>query len=409
MIHRWTLPNGLTCLYQESRDIPLAAGTLFFRSGSRYETLKEAGVGSFTIEMLMQGTRRQNARAIADQVESIGASMGFQSFEDYAESDFLTPAIHIDRILDLMLEVLREPSWPAIEITKEKEHVLSEFKTRHDAIFNVAYDRFRSELFGDHPYSRLTDGNVTSVRLLTKKDLVRWHARYLHPERTVFSLIGPWPARTMEKKIVQRFSGWKSPKPQADPVPSPIAAPTQFRESTEQASFKQAYWMSGTVAPAMQDAAMLPTKLFNMILGGGMSSRLFVELREKRGLAYEVSSFYASRRDAGTWAVYLGLPFEKLGIAETALAELLEDLSKKGPTKAEMEQARQMMLGSYIMDHQTRRRQAWYAGWWEFLGRPVDYDSKYPDRIRAITDDAIRSAGKALLATPRVSVKVLPK
>ena len=117
-----------------------------------------------------------------------------------------------------------------------------------------------------------------------------------------------------------------------------------------------------------------------MVLGGGMSSRLFVKLREERGLAYEISSFYPARLDGSAWAIYMGLPAERLPEAERALALLLEELSDKGVTAAELAQAKQLMQGTYVMDHQTRRRQAWYAAWWEFLGRPPNYDKTLSER-----------------------------
>jgi len=419
---RWVLANGLTVLYRRDATMPLAAGTLLLRSGSRYERPQEAGVCNFMFEMLLAGTRRKNARQIADVIESVGGSMGAQAAEDYSELDWLVPAIHAERIFDLMAEVLMEPTWPQPEITKQRRHILMDLKTRTDGLFNVAYDAFRKTLFNDHPYSRPVDGTPEAVEKITKKDLAQWHARYVHPKQSIFSLAGPWSLRQAQRLVEKSLGRWghkgrplratQTMRSILDGQPH-MAAPAQFLESpapiTLSASFQQAYLMTGTYAPALTSAQILPLKLWNMIVGGGMSSRLFVQLREERGLAYEVSSFYPARLDASAWAVYMGLPAERLPEAEKALLALLEDMALKGPTVAELTQAKQLMQGTYVMDHQTRRRQAWYAAWWEFLGRPTNYDHRYLQRIAAVSMREVRAAGRALLERPRLTVKVMPK
>src|SRR5471030_3132364 len=118
--HRWVLPNGLTFLYRESPGVPLAAATLLLRTGSRDETPRQAGLASLTTELMMQGTRRRSSRRIAEEIESIGASLGAQASEDYSEMGFVTPAAHVSRVLDVMVDVLTNPSFPQEEIKKER-------------------------------------------------------------------------------------------------------------------------------------------------------------------------------------------------------------------------------------------------------------------------------------------------
>ena len=379
----------------------------------------EAGVCNFMFEMLLAGTRRKNVRQIADVIESVGGSMGAQAAEDYSELDWLVPAVHAERAFDLMAEVLMEPNWPQSEMTKQRRHILTDLKTRTDGLFNVAYDAFRKSLFNDHPYSRPVDGTPASLEKITKKDLAQWHARHIRPEQAIFSLAGPWPLAQAQRLVEKSLGRWgrkrrplratQSMRSILDGQPH-MAAPVKFLEApapiTLSAPFQQAYFMTGAYAPALMSAQILPLKLWNMILGGGMSSRLFVQLREERGLAYEVSSFYPARLDASAWAVYLGLPAERLPEAEKALQALLEEMALKGPTAAELAQAKQLMQGTYVMDHQTRRRQAWYAAWWEFLGRPTNFDHQYLQRIAAVSMRDVRAAGRALLEQPRLTVKV---
>jgi predicted Zn-dependent peptidase len=336
--------------------------------------------------------------------------------------DWLVPAIHAERVFDLMAEVLMEPSWPLGEIVKQRRHILTDLKTRSDGLFNVAYDAFRKALFRDHPYARPVDGTPDAVQKIGKKELVRWHAQHVRPEQAIFSLAGPWPAAQAKRLIEKSLGRWghegrplRATKSMTSILAGQphLAAPASFSKAPEPvtitASFQQAYFMTGTYAPVLTSERILPLKLWNMILGGGMSSRLFVQLREERGLAYEVSSFYPARLDSSAWAVYMGLPAERLPEAEKALRRLLEEIILKGPTAAELAQAKQLMQGTYVMDHQTRRRQSWYAAWWEFMGRPTDYDHAYLRRIDAISMREVRAAGRALLEQPLLTVKVIPE
>ena len=140
-----------------------------------------------------------------------------------------------------------------------------------------------------------------------------------------------------------------------------------------------------------------------------MSSRLFLKLREEMGLAYEVSSFFPTRLQSSEWVIYLGLPKERLTVAAKKLSDILRDLVRRGVNAAEVRQAKQMIKGSYIMEHQLRRRQAWYGAWWEFLGREPGYDRRFFKEVDRVTLKAVQTVAEELLAQPRVTVEVVPR
>jgi predicted Zn-dependent peptidase len=140
-----------------------------------------------------------------------------------------------------------------------------------------------------------------------------------------------------------------------------------------------------------------------------MSSRLFEELREKSGLAYEVSSFYPTRLDSSQWVIYLGLPKEKLKMASVQLDQLLDHLAKSGPTVSEVKQAKAMIRGAFLMDRQSHRRQAWYAAWWQFLGRGPDYGEEFLRAVDAVTPKQLHRLIQDILKQPRVTVRVVPE
>lgn len=167
--------------------------------------------------------------------------------------------------------------------------------------------------------------------------------------------------------------------------------------------------MVGFPAPCAKDPDQIPLKVLNTLLGGGMSSRLFVTLREKLGLAYEVSSFYPTRLDRSQWVIYLGLPREKLETASRQLDQLLERLADLGPNAKEVTQAKAMIRGSFLMDRQSRRRQAWYAAWWEFLGKGAGYGDEFLAAVDRVTPRELGELLRRMLAQPSVTVRVIPK
>ena len=167
--------------------------------------------------------------------------------------------------------------------------------------------------------------------------------------------------------------------------------------------------MVGWQAPGANHKDQVPMKVLNTLLGGGMSSRLFVVLRENLGLAYVVSSFFPTRLDVSQWVIYLGLPAGKLPVASRKLKELLEKFAKEGPTGRELAQAKAMIRGAFLMDRQSRRRQAWYKAWWEFLGRGPKYGEEFLAQVDAVTAKTVQSLLQKVLAQPRVTVTVTPK
>jgi len=167
--------------------------------------------------------------------------------------------------------------------------------------------------------------------------------------------------------------------------------------------------MTGCQAPDASHPDHIPLKVLNTILGGGMSSQLFATLREESGLAYEVSSFYPTRLDVSQWVIYLGLPKEKLETASRQLEKLLHQLADRGPTSDEVKQASAMIRGAFLMDRQSHRRQAWYAAWWELLGRGPDYGEEFLHAVDAVTPVQLHRLMQKILKQPRATVRVIPK
>lgn len=409
-LSRWTLSNGLSVLYLQDAGLPLTSVTLILPSGSRWEALSQAGLSSMSIDLMMQGTRKRDAKGIARQMESIGASMGTQAHEDYSEMGFIAPAQESRKAFHMMAEILQEPSFPSDEIKKERAHILAGLQSRKDAIFHLTYDHFSRALYGDHPYGRPLEGHAKTVQRFNRGELRSWNRRHVLPEGGVLSIVAPDSVAQMQRMIQTTIGRWQpSARPsEARGVPHLVRPLGKSVSRTERSSFKQAYLMTGWQAPSSRHQDQLSVKVLNTILGGGMSSLLFVKLREELGLAYEVSSFYPSRLDKSQWVIYLGLPAERLKLASERLERLLDDFARKGPTDNDLRQAKAMIRGAFLMDRQSRRRQGWYNAWWEFLGRGLNYSSHFLRAIDQVSADDVRDRLRTFMNQPRVTVKVIP-
>ena len=206
----WRLENGLRVLYQRDSAFPLTCATLLFGVGSRFEMPDQAGLCSMTLDLLMQGTRHRTARELASVMESVGASMGTQVHEDYAEMGFVVPSTELDRAFGVMAEVLKEPVFPRGEIIKEKAHVLAGLSSRKDAIFDVAYDSLNNALYGKHPYGRPLEGHPGTVRSFKRADFQRWHQKRFRPEQAVLAFTGSLSASEVARRLQKTLGTWRA-------------------------------------------------------------------------------------------------------------------------------------------------------------------------------------------------------
>ncbi len=419
---RERLENGLTLLYQQDASLPLTHASLLLRSGSAGESEAQAGLASLTLDIMMEGTLRRTARQIADAMESIGASLGGQGHEDYADFGFVVPSAHLPRAMDVLSDILHRPAFRESDTRKQRMEVLANLSSRTDAIFNVAYDALASRLFPRHAYGRPIEGLSKTVKGFTRHDFVHWHAAHMRPGHMILAVMGPWGFEKtlglVRRSFVSSGSGRGSGsrgnfyinKANLDSHSyCPSLGPSKPNAVLLRSSFSQAYYMQGYRAPVYGDPLHLPLKLANIAIGGGMSSRMFLELREKRGLAYEVSSFYSSRSQGGAWAFYLGLPNDKRRAARVVLNALLERVSQNGITPKELAQAKRMMRSGYLMENQPRRRKTWYAAWWAMQGKDPDHAKQFLGELEAVTLADVRTAIQQTLGAAKVVVEVVPK
>lgn len=399
---REVLSNGMTVLVAENAAAPVVAMALFMRAGTRYETPAENGITALLQRALLKGTRTRTALEIALAAEGAGGALDSATDQDYAELRAHGLARHWPTLLSLLAELVAAPTLPPEELEREREGLLALIRSQEDQPFPSTYKLFLRALYGPRPYGLPTSGDRESVRRLGRDDLLRYFRARYTAGRMVLSVSGRVPAREVIAEAARAFAGLPrgSDAPESATPPPSAALP----RLAEQRQLQQAQLLVGVPAPSVTHPDYPAMKVLNAVLGGGMSSRLFIDLRDRAGLAYAVGSFYPSRAEWSRLVVHIGTTPGNLGRAEAGIREEFARLREEPVPAEELERAKRRLLGSYALELRTNARRAFYRGFYELLGLGHDYGERYPALVEAVTAAEIQRVARRYLVEPVVAV-----
>jgi zinc protease len=404
-IHRTVLSNGITVLTTENASADIIAARLFLRIGTRWEPNHKAGLSHLISAVMTKGTENLSSLDIAERVESIGASLGTDSATDYFLLSLKTVSADFADMLSLAGELLRSPTFPEHEVELERRLTLQAIRSQQEQPFTVAMDQLRTAMYGAHPYAMSGLGSEETVAQLTRDDLEQYHRTYFRPDQLVISIAGRIAAKEAIALVEESFGDWR-PSEQAKPVlelpnigsnPHSVVTPQETQQSIVMLGY-----LAPSIEESMADYAAL--KLLNTYLGNGLSSRLFVELREKRGLAYEVSAFYPTRLDKSHFVAYMGTAPGNTAIALDGLKTEVDRLCADPLSEDELQIAKNKLLGQYALGKQTNSQLAQIFGWYETLGLGVEFDTRFQDEVAAVTAEAAQEAACCCFGAPYISL-----
>jgi predicted Zn-dependent peptidase len=344
------LDAGLRVVTEELPALRSAAVGFWVGAGSRDERDDVAGASHFLEHLLFKGTADRSALEIAQAVESVGGDMNAFTAQELTAFYVRVP----DEQLDLALEILSEIVWaPALrgdDIESERQVILEEIRMRDDAPDDVVHELFAAALFPDDPLGREVLGTQQSIEAMTRDDIVGHHGRHYHPANVVVAAAGNLTHEQVVERVTEglhhapnRSAGDGSERVTSPhPPPRPLAL---LNRPTE-----QAHVVLGTRSLSSGDPDRYALTVLNQALGGGMASRLFQEVRERRGLAYSVYSYRSSFTDTGSLGVYVGTAPERVDEAlEVVDAELGRLVADGGVTAPELDAAKGHLKGSIAL------------------------------------------------------------
>ena len=403
-IHRIILSNGITLLIVENQAANLVAGRFFFNNaGSIIENRDRAGISNLVASVITKGTRNLSALEIAEQVESIGASLGADAGTDYFLFSLKAVSGDFAPILKLLAEIIRFPSFPEDEVELERKLTLQSIRSQKEQPFNVAFDALRRNIYGEHPYGVSILGTEDTVSQLDRETLQQYHQTYFRPDNLTISISGRITKEETVRLVEEVFGDWQIPSTKLR-LDLPLAINSQPSAEVIQQETQQSIVMLGYLGAAVNSADYPVLKLLSTYLGNGLSSRLFVELREKRGLAYDVSAFFPTRLEPAFFVTYMGTAPENTEIAIALLQEEVERLTKIELSESELQGAKNKLLGQYALGKQTNSEIAQIYGWYESLGLGIDFDREFQEAVAKVTPGQAKSVANKYLINPYISV-----
>ena len=402
-VSRTVLNNGMVVLAVENSAADIIAARIFLRSGTRYEPREKAGISHLLAAVLTKGTEKLSSMEIAERVESVGASLSTDAAADYFLVSLKTVSADFEEMLYLTGELLRSPTFPTAEVELEKRVTLQGIRSQQEQPFSIAFEQLRTAIYQNHPYSLSSLGTEETTANISADDIIDYHKTYFRPDNIVISIVGriiPAEAIALVEKV---FTDWPAPSEKLIPpqIPSIISKPKQMMNPQPT---QQSIVMLGYLAASVYNPDYMPLKLLNTYLGNGLSSRLFVELREKRGLAYEVSALYPTRIDQSPFVVYMGTAPENTSIALLSLQNEVERLFRVELTEDELQASKNKLLGQYALGKQTNTQIAQILGWYETIGLGVEFDTRFNQEISAITIAEMKEVASRYFIEPYISI-----
>lgn len=404
-IARFKLENGITVIIKEVHSNPTVAFYAAFPGGLRFESPSKNGVGSFTAAMITRGTVKKTREEIARELDDIAAGVGgFSGWNSTgASGKFLS--MFFDKGLGMLSDVIMNPTFPETEITKLKTDTIAAINRQEDNLPAYAFKLLYKELFDVHPYGMQVAGTVESVNSLTRDDLLNHHQAFFAPERMVLTVVGDVDTDKALKKVTELFGGFKSA---AAPLPQPPAEVYEDTIETTGAIKEKEQTHIGIAFPGTTIGSedSFPLRVMAEVLSG-QGGRLFVDLRDKKSLAYSVSAFSREAMDPGAIGAYIATaPGKKQEAVDGILDEFRRLLNEK-VSSDELNRAKRSIVGSYEISLQEVSSQAADMANNELYGLGYGFSEIFPEKVLAVTADDVMMAAKKYLTLDAYVISIV--
>jgi predicted Zn-dependent peptidase len=397
------LPSGLTVVTERMDRVETISIGAYVASGSRNEAEVENGVSHFLEHMAFKGTTTRSAAAIAEEVEAVGGHINAYTAREqtayYVKMLKEDTALGFDIIGDILTHSVFEPE----ELERERGVILQEIGQANDTPDDIIFDHFQTTAFPNQALGRAVLGSEEAIRGMPRSVLTGYMARNYTNSNVVVAATGKLRHEEVLDLVQRHFGDLPGSAP--PPVDDAIYQGGEFREERD---LDQVHVVLGFPSVGYSDADYYPTVLLSTLLGGGMSSRLFQEIREKRGLAYSVYSFSAQHADVGLWGIYAGcLPAK----ADEVLAICSEEIAKvcaDGLTSEELERGKGQLRGSIVLGLEDPSSRMSRIGKAELVYPRLEPVDEILASIGAVTLDDVQQVAQAILSRPKALAVVGP-
>ena len=400
------LPNGMGIVLVEDARFPLITARLNFQAGSKFDPKDMPGLAEAVAALVTEGTRTSTARQISEEADAIGGSLAGAAGADSLTISGDSLSEYLPRLLKLMADVTRNASFPQDEVSLYQQNRVQELQAERAEPGFLATEKLTQVVYGSSPYAHIAPTNE-AIQKLDPKVLAAFRDAHLVPNNATLILLGRLPARAeLMKALTEQFGTWEqkptAAAPEGEPPPSRRQIMLVDRPGSVQADIH-----AGRLAPTRLSPEYFPLMVGNAILGGGASSRMFMNVREKEGFAYDAHSEYQTQRDAAIETAVTQVRNEVIEPAMKAVLAEMDGMAAAPVAAAELSHTKNFIAGLYLLRLETQEGLANQLNTMKTLGLPNDYLETYTTRVRSVEPDQIQAVAKKYIASGDAAIVVV--
>ena len=405
-----TLRNGLRVITTPMPHTRSAAVQFYVGVGARHEPPELSGISHFVEHMVFKGTeRRPNPVQISEAIEGVGGNLNACTDHEHTSYRALVPSGYLDTALDVLTDILRYPRFTEDDIRKERAVIIEEISSTYDSPGDIVDLVFDGLMWLDNPIGQDVAGTKKTVKYMGRADLVSHIERHYTPESIVVSVAGNVTHEKVVEEVEERWLDLprgKALSSRIDPV-TPLPIPggprfTRYKKRTEQTNL-----VVGVPALPYTSPRRYVQDVLDSLLGGGMSSRLFVELRENLGLAYSVSSFVKSFDDVAAFGVHAAVDNAAVLPALSAIISELRRIRDEQISEIELRKVKEYIKGHTLLGLERSSYVAYWAGWQELMLNRIDSVEQALERVEAVSADDVWQLTEELFSTEKLHLAVV--
>jgi zinc protease len=406
-ISKSVLNNGITYLSRPLPQTDTVTVKFFVKGGQSTEPLP--GMAPILASLMMKGTPLRDAEALNQELESKGMHLNIAAHDDYFEVTATALSEDLGELIPVVRDVLVNAKLDESDLEAVKTQIRQAIVSNQDTPSTVSAEKMLIALYPNHAYGNVGKRIEQHLPLIRPEILTPFYQRSFVPKNMVVSAAGRFDPAVLERYLLDLFPEALNRQADQPLQPEPVAplgvAKTVKTERPNQA----ATWIfKGWLAPGIDSSDYVPLKVLNSLLGTGMSSRLFVTLREQQGLAYAVSSLYPSTAGKSRFVLYIGTDPKNQATVLKGFDQEIARLKTDLVSPQELKEAQDKLAGAFALGHETPAEQATYPGLYETLGAGYTFDQTYPEQIRQVTAEDIRRVAQKVFSQPAVTSIVGP-
>ena len=400
------LPDGLRLIMIEDHRTPMVTFAMGIRVGRIDDPPGESALAEALADLIVEGAGSRTGEELAREVETLGGQIGASAGEDRTEVSASVISQNAEPMLQIIADVVMRPTFPESEVALYKNTRIQKLQVQRQDPSYLVSEHFNRVIYGSHPYA-ISSPTTESVAALSRSKIASFHRSHFTPDRSALVVAGDFEGDKMREKVKAAFADWRTSAPRGEKLPQMPDRKQRRVYLMDRPGSEQADFRVGNLALARTDPDYYALLVASTILGGGTSSRLFLNLRERKGYTYDVSTSIYAPRERGT---FFGACETRTEVTLPAIKDMLAEFNRLrnvNVTASDLRNAKSYLNGVFSLTLSTQGGLADRILNARLLDLPSDYLQSYRTRIEAVTADQIRRVARKYMLTDRAAIVVV--